>query len=191
MENEQQNGDDDFLNWLKQHRLNTYEQVLQEEGFESLLSLSELSKDEVEELSGAISMKLGHKKVFVVAINKERIRREKEEAKREREEEEQDEQRKLEKQEQQEQRKLELELSKIERERILNEAKEKARSNRDAEDQEHTDAKPKAPTSAAEPAQNRSTDLPAWKDFAAFLSHNKMHTKFGDNSETISIRLKV
>jgi hypothetical protein len=36
-----------------------------------------------------------------------------------------------------------------------------------------------------------NTDLPLNKDYAAFISHKKQHSKYGDSSETMAIRLKV
>ena len=105
-----EDGDDgdEFLDWLKKHKLHTYKQALEDEGFEVLESLISLSKEEVDSLGTAIQMKMGHLKVFPLAIKKTRegIKRKEEEqeeqrkrekAKREREEEEQEEQRKVEK----------------------------------------------------------------------------------------------
>jgi hypothetical protein len=132
-------------------------------------------------------MKLGHKLTFQVILQevREEIKRDKQkqERKRRREEEEHE-----------EQKELEHELSKIERKRILRDAE--ARSTRDANDHKHADAKPKATESsenntATDSAQYQTTQLPDWKDFAAFISHKKMHTQFADSSETLSIRLKV
>jgi hypothetical protein len=169
-----------------------------------------LSDEQIDELSSAIQMKLGHKLKFPVIIQKARQEMQKQEEQRKREEEEQEEQkeeqeskrrrekeqRKREEEEQQEQKELEHELSKIERQRILNEAKDKARSStRDADDHEHADkAKATEPTEnnkATDPAQYQTTRLPDCKDYAAFISHKKMHTQFADSSETLSIRLKV
>ena len=172
-----------------------------------------MSDAQIDELSSAINMKLGHKLKFAVILQeareekeeqeeerdeqKRKRRREKDERKRE--EEEQEEKRKRDKEEQEEQRKQEKELahelSKIKREKILFEAKQEART-RGTDDHEHTDAKPKATeptenTTATDPAQHQTTPLPAWKEFSAFISHKKMHTQFADSSETLSIRLKV
>ena len=133
---------------------------------------------------------MGHKKKFHFTLQQARedLRRE---------EEKQAEQRKQEKEmqeEQEEQRKLEHELSKIERKQILFEAKAKARSTRDAEDQADVKLKASKATKlnlATEPAQHQAAQLPDFKEYAAFLSHKKTHTKFADSSETLSIRLKV
>ena len=120
--------------------------------------------------------------------NREKAKQKREEAKREREEAEEEEQQKREKE-------LAHELSEIERKRILNEAKDKARSNRDAADLEHEGAKSTAPDSTkpttAKNTASKPAQLPACKDYAAFISHKKMHTEFADSSETLSIRLKV
>lgn len=149
-------------------------------------------------MSVSINMRPGHKKKFTspgfmqqakeeMAKLEEKSKRE--EAKREREKEE------LEKKsirEQQEQEELANELSKIERKRILNEAKAKARSNRD--ELEHEGTKPTAPDTKPTTAKNTATEpaqLAACKEYAAFISHKKMHTQFADSSETLSIRLKV
>jgi hypothetical protein len=128
-------------------------------------------------------MKMGHKKKFHFTLQQARedLRREEEEQEEQRIEEE-------------EQRKLEHELSKIERKRILFEAKAKARSTRDAEDQADVKLKASKATKlnlATEPAQHQAAQLPDFKEYAAFLSHKKTHTKFADSSETLSIRLKV
>ena len=167
-------------------------------------SLVLLSDEQIDELSSAIKMKLGHKLKFAVTVKtaredkeeqerkaredkeeQERKRRREKEA-RKREEEEQE----KEKEEQEEQKELERALSKIERKRILRDAEARA------DDHEHTDAKPKATeptenTTATDPAQHQTAPLPAWKEFSAFISHKKMHTQFADSSETLSIRLKV
>ena len=146
-----------------------------------------LSDDQIDELSSAINMKLGHKLKFAVILQEARVEIKREKAKRERQEEERE-------REEEEQKELEHELSKIERKRILRDAE--ARSTRDADNNEHADAKPKATETtennkATDPAQYQATPLPAWKEFSAFISHKKMHTQFADSSETLSIRLKV
>ena len=157
-------------------------------GYEVLEILTALSQEEIDELSTSLKMKPGHKKMFSLAIQKAEREKEEHEQKRNKEKAKRD----REEEEQEEKWKLANELSKIERKQIL----AKARSTRDAENPEHIDTKPKAPESAKPAAQkNTATSeqvhLPAWKDFAAFISHKKMHTEFGDSSETLSIRLKV
>ena len=158
---------------MNKNKLMAYQQALEEEGFEDVESLTLLTSGEIEELSTAIKMKFGHKKKFPVAIQKAR-----EELK------EQDERSKRQKEEEQ----LTHALAKIEREQKLFEAKARQLKVEDSKDPEDEN---KAESSKSDKAQKRSTDLPAWKDFAAFISHKKMHTEFGDSSETLSIRLKV
>ena len=75
------------------------------------------------------------------------------------------------------------ELAKIETEQRLAKAKANAR-------QLHTDDRKDVDNTKAQQAK-RSTEMPEWKDFAAFISHKKTHSKFGETSETLSIRLKV
>ena len=152
-------------------------------------------------MSVSINMRPGHKKKFTSPgfMQQALDDIQKLEEKSKREEEELEEQRNREKakqkREEEEQEELAHELSKIERQRILNEAKDKARSNRDAADLEHEGAKPTAPDSTKSiTAKNTATEpaqLPACKEYAAFISHKKMHTEFADSSETLSIRLKV
>ena len=96
--------------------------------------------------------------------------------------------REREEREQEKEEQLAQELANIERERKLFEAKARLLKVEDSKDPEDQN---KAESSKTDKAQKRSTDLPAWKDFAAFISHKKMHTEFGDSSETLSIRLKV
>jgi hypothetical protein len=133
-----------------------------------------LSDDQIEELSSAIKMKLGHKLKFVVAVKAAREEKEEQERKAREDKEEQERKRRREKEEQEEQKELERELSKIERKRILRDAE--ARSTRDADNNEHADAKPKATETtennkATDPAQYQASPLPDWKDYAAFISH--------------------
>ena len=61
-----------FVAWLKNNMLHSYQQSLEDEGFEELEALTLLSPEEIEELASAIKMKFGHKKKFPVAISKAR-----------------------------------------------------------------------------------------------------------------------
>jgi hypothetical protein len=194
-------GDREFIDWLKKYKLMPYHKALEDEGFEDVESLTILTGEEIEELSTAVKMKFGHKKKFPVAIHKAREELEKREKQKQEQEKEQEEKakrlkskREKEEQEQEEKSKrlkeeeqLTHELARIERERKLFEAK--ARQLKVEESKETED--PKAANSKTDTAQKRSTELPAWKVYAAFISHKKMHTVFGDSSETLSIRLKV
>jgi hypothetical protein len=71
----------EFIRWLEEYQFQPYQQLLEEEGFDDLESLTLLSQEEIQELSTAIHMKLGHKKKFPVAIQngREEIKRQKEE----------------------------------------------------------------------------------------------------------------
>ena len=184
-------GDQQFIDWLKRNKLISYQQPLEDEGYEELESLTLLTPEQIEELSVTIQMRPGHKVKFPVAIQKAR----EELDKRRKQKQEQEEKanrlkakRKREEQEQEKEEQLARELANIKRERKLFEAKARQLKVEDSKDPEDQN---KAESSKTDKAQKRSTDLPAWKDFAAFISHKKMHTEFGDSSETLSIRLKV
>jgi hypothetical protein len=167
MELAEQHDGDEFLDWLKKHKLHTYKQALEDEGFEVLESLISLSKEQVDSLGTAIHMKMGHKMVFPLAIEeareaakehkeemkerKEQQKREKEKREREakREEEEQEEQRKKEKAKQeriesQREREEELaeELAQVEREQKLAQAKAQSRKDLQEDQRLQPDAKP-------------------------------------------------
>ena len=135
---------DEFLVWLKKHKLQAYcaplEEVilistldlvltitLSKEGFDDLQSLTLLTTEEIDELATAIGMKQGHKMKFPVLIQQareqmeeleEERRREKEKQRREdtREEEELEEKRRREKEELEEERRREKE--ELEEERL-------------------------------------------------------------------------
>ena len=109
-----------FIEWLKNNMLHSYQQALEEEGYEELESLTLLSEKEIDELSTSIKMKPGHRKKLPVAIKRAR------EEMQEREQE-----RKREKAKQQREEEGLEELGKIEMERKL----AKARSSKDAEEQ--------------------------------------------------------
>ena len=123
---------DEFLVWLKKHKLQAYYALLEEvilistldlvltitlskEGFDYLQSLTLLTTEEINELATTIGMKQGHKKKFPVLIQQareqmeeleEERRRAKEKQRREdtREEEELEEERRREKEELEEER---------------------------------------------------------------------------------------
>ena len=194
--------DDEFLDWLKKHKLLSYQKALEDEGFEMLESLITLTTEEVDSLATAIHMKMGHKKVFHMKIEQDRERHNKDKATREREEEEREEQRRREKtkrereeEEQEEQRKVEQELSKIQREQKLAEAKAQSRKDQQ-EDQHLPDENPTTRESAGlgmsvSKSKSGSIQLPATKSYAAFISHKKAHSKQGDSSSTLARSLKV
>jgi hypothetical protein len=163
--------------------------------------LTLLSQEEIEELVKAIKMKPGHKKKFQVVVKEagEKRSREKEELeeKRSREKEELEEKRQREKEERErekDERQLEQELAKIDRERRL----QQARRRKDVDEHSKASAQLTA-TKAAElgmsvpksTTESKGLVLPANKSYAAFISHKKKHSKHGDSSETLAIRLKV
>lgn len=101
----------EFVEWLKRNKLQSYQQALEELGYEELESVVVLNTEEVEALSSVIQMKAGHRKKFPVAIQHAREKMKREKAKQEREEE------------------LNEELAQIERARTL--AQAEARSKRE------------------------------------------------------------
>lgn len=185
-------SDQEFIEWLKNNKFMPYQQALEEEGYEELESLVLLSKEEIEDLSTAIKMRPGHKKKLPVAIQSAREELEELKAKRkklkqeqEKEQEEKAKKQEREKEEQEKEQELAQQLANISRERKLAKARQlKVADSKDPEDQT-------AENSKTDTARTESTKLPAWKEFSAFISHKKMHTKFADSSETLSIRLKV
>jgi hypothetical protein len=137
----------EFVEWLKRNKLQSYQQALEELGYEELESVVLLNTEEVEALSSAIQMKAGHRKKFPVAIQNAREKMKREKAKQEREEE------------------LADELAQIERARTL--AQAKARSKREQQ-QVDIDEKAKAETEinhdstlATAKTESKHTDLPA------------------------------
>jgi hypothetical protein len=181
----------EFLDWLKELKFLPYQQALEDEGYEDLESLALLTKEQIEELSATIKMRPGHKFKFPVAIQTAREELEKrKKQKQEQENEEQEEKankRERKKQEQEKEQALAQELASIERARKLFKAKARQLKVEDSKGPEDQTAE----SSKSDTVQKRSTELPEWKDYAAFISHKKMHTEFGDSSETLSIRLKV
>jgi hypothetical protein len=184
-------------------------------GYDLLESLTLLSKEEIEELSISIKMLPGHKRRFPAAIQKARehmqeqkeirkrerakLERERgrEEAKREREEEKRESEEKDQEEKQKRERRVAQELADIEAEQKL--AQAKARSIKDPTinaDSQHTKSTTHNSTGLAIPASKskieiKGVDLPANKSYAAFISHKKAHSKHGEISETLAIRLKV
>ena len=98
--------------------------------------------------------------------------------------------------------KLEEELASIEREQLLLQAKAKSKREQQIDADGHwkkmnaestankNPTGPGVPVSKAE-IEAKAIDLPAMKSYAAFLSHKKAHSKHGDSSETLAIRIKV
>ena len=169
--------DDEFLDWLKKHKLLSYQKALEDEGFEMLESLITLTTEEVDSLATAIHMKMGHKKVFHMKIEQAKASCEREE------------------EEQEEQRKVEKALAQLKREQKLAEAK--AQSRKDLQEDQHLpDENPTTHDSAGigisvSKSKIRSIHLPATKSYAAFISHKKTHSKQGDSSSTLARSLKV
>ena len=77
-----------FVEWLKHNKLQAYQQALEDEGFEELESLALLNDEQLEDLSSAIQMKLGHKLKFHKVLKKAREKMNEQEAKQKTEKEE-------------------------------------------------------------------------------------------------------
>jgi phage-related minor tail protein len=167
----------EFLEFLQKNKLQSYRQALENEGFEMLASLLSLNADETNELSTAISMKLGHKRMFGIAV---------EEARKEKDEQEQ--KRKREKSKQQKEEELAEQLCEIKRKQKLAKAR---RRDVDSISTAELTAPAGLGASAKSKIGHKGTELPATKAYAAFLSHKKMHTTHGEMSETLALRIKV
>jgi len=141
-----------------------------------LASLLSLNADETNELSTAISMKLGHKRMFGIAV---------EEARKEKDEQEQ--KRKREKSKQQKEEELAEQLCEIKRKQKLAKAR-----RRDVDSISTAELTAPAGLGASTKSKigHKGTELPATKAYAAFLSHKKMHTTHGEMSETLALRIK-
>ena len=61
MAEEETGAHDKFVAWLKKNMLHSYQQDLEEQGYEELESLVLLSEEEIEELSTSINMKPGNR----------------------------------------------------------------------------------------------------------------------------------
>jgi len=144
-----------------------------------------MTSEQIEELSELIQMRPGHKVKFPSAIRKGR-----------------EEMQKLEKEnreEEKEQRKMEKELANIERQAKIDLAQANAQQSRKAKQidvEGHSKATTHSSTAVGIPVttatmESKVMDLPAAKSYAAFISHKKAHSKHGEISETIAIRLKV
>jgi hypothetical protein len=53
------NHEDEFASWLTKHKLQSYQQALEDQGYDDLHALSLLSEEEIQELSTAVNMKPG------------------------------------------------------------------------------------------------------------------------------------
>jgi hypothetical protein len=206
---ERHDGDDgdEFLDWLKKHKLHTYKQALEQEGFEVLESLIGLSQEQVDALGTAIHMKMGHKMVFPVAIEeareavngrKEEMKEEeaerKEQRKREKAKHEREEEREDAKREREEE--LAEKLAQIKREQKL--AQAKAQSKKYLKEDQNSKLDPKPPGHdpkglgmSVSKAKIQGIHLPSTKSYAAFISHKKTHSTQGDSSSTLARSLKV
>ena len=78
-----------FSVWLGQNNLHDYASAFEEEGFNDLAVLAELSDAQVEELASGMRMKMGHKMKLPIAIRNLKEKKDKEE-KRQQEEEQQE-----------------------------------------------------------------------------------------------------
>ena len=79
-----------FSVWLGENNLQGYASAFEEEGFNDLAVLAELSDAEVEELASGMRMKMGHKKKLPIAIRVLKEEREKEKRKKKEKEEEEE-----------------------------------------------------------------------------------------------------
>jgi hypothetical protein len=77
-----------FAVWLGENNLQDYALAFEEEGFNDLAVLAELSDAEVEELASGMRMKMGHKKKLHIAIRN--LKKEKDKADAQEKEEEED-----------------------------------------------------------------------------------------------------
>jgi hypothetical protein len=101
-----------FSVWLVENNLLDYASAFEEEGFNDLAVLAELSDAEVEELASGLRMKMGHKKKLPIAIRNLKKMKEKEQRQEQQREQEEDRRlknRKLEEQEKAEDRRLKRE----------------------------------------------------------------------------------
>ena len=142
---------DEFLVWLKKHKLQAYcaplEEVilistldlvltitLSKEGFDDLQSLTLLTTEEIDELATAIGMKQGHKKKFPVLIQQAREQMEELEEERRREKEKQRREDTREEEELEEKRRRAKELATLEADRILAKARGTQQLGEDTEE---------------------------------------------------------
>jgi hypothetical protein len=94
--------------------------------------------------------------------------------------------------EQEEKRKQKRGLAKLKRDRKLIQARSRTdhQVNADDNSKEGTASTETKSTVSRAKIKSKFKDLPATKFYAAFISHKKLHSKHGDSSETLAIRLK-
>ena len=153
-----------FAIWLEQNNLQDYASAFEEEGFNDLAVLAELSDAEVEELASGLRMKMGHKKKLPIAIRNLKKKKDKEEK---REEDEED--RRLKREQEEEEDRLKLRRAKEEM------------------TEEHTEKQKMESTLTVHKPD--SAVMPANKDYFAFLSHKKKNSKLGSATEGLALRV--
>ena len=92
-----------FSVWLVENNLLDYASAFEEEGFNDLAVLAELSDAEVEELASGLRMKMGHKKKLPIAIRNLKKMKEKEQRQEQQREQEKEKDRRLQREQQREQ----------------------------------------------------------------------------------------
>jgi hypothetical protein len=154
-----------FSVWLGENNLQDYASAFEEEGFNDLAVLAELTDAQVEELALGLRMKIGHKKALPIAIRnlKEEQEEEKEQKRKEKEKEET------------------LEQEKEEDRLKLRRANEKMKKEYPEEQKEESTLTVHKPDSVV---------MPANKDYFAFLSHKKKNSKLGSATEGLALRVK-
>jgi hypothetical protein len=167
------NVDEEFIAWLTKTKLLSYQQSLEDEGYDSKESLVLLTDDEIDELSSTIKMKAGHKKRFPVEIREAR-----------------------------EEIQLQKDLAKLQRGEVLREAQDRASTKTkardhtvDAEDQKMkvdesstnpTSMQPAAVDEAGKKEANKKQNLPLHKKWHFFASHKKLHSRHANASEMLA-----
>ena len=159
-----------FSVWLVENNLQDYAPAFEEEGFNDLAVLVELSDAEVEELASGLRMRMGHKKTLPIAIRNLKKKKTKEEKREHQKEEEED--RRLKR----EQEKEEEEERRLKRKRSKEEMTEK-----------HPKEQKEEPTLTVH--KTDSVIMPANKDYFAFLSHKKKNSKLGSATEGLALRV--
>ena len=189
------NVDEEFIAWLTKTKLLSYQQSLEDEGYDSKESLVLLTDDEIDELSSTIMMKAGHKKRFPVEIRKAR---EEIQLKNQEKQLEQD----LQRRRKEEDLQLEEDLAKLQRGEVLREAQDRASTKTkardhtvDAEDQKMkvdesstnpTSMQPVAVDEAGKKEANKKQNLPLHKKWHFFASHKKLHSRHANASEMLA-----
>ena len=169
-----------FTIWLEHNNLQDYASAFEEEGFNDLAVLAELSDAQVEELASGLRMKMGHKMKLPIAIRNLKKKKDKEEKREQQKEEEEEEEREEEKEQKTKEkiRRKEEEGRRLKREQ----EEEDRRLKRKRVKEEMTEEHP-------EKQKEHKEELPANKDYFAFLSHKKKNSKLGSATEGLALRV--